>query len=889
MLKQELGRMSYHHLSKEEVLDAYNVSQGKGLSSEQVKEHSDRYGSNTFVEKKQEGLLPMIIGELIQFLNLLLIAAAIVSIAASGEIVDGVFILAIVVLNIFLSVYQERNASNAVRALKSISSPSATVLRNGKFVSIPSTEVVTGDIVKVEEGDYIPADLRLLDTVNLKIDESALTGESVPVEKDANASLKEKISLGDRINMAYMSTIVTYGRAMGVIVSTGMSTEMGNIAGMLNEVGDELTPLQVRIDKLGKFLGTISVAVVVLIFIVGFIRGEDLLELFMVSVSLAVAAIPEGLPAVITVVLALGMRQMAKQKAIVKKLSAVETLGSTTVISSDKTGTLTQNKMVVTSIFDNDKIIEVTGFGYELDGEIKGKSDAIDYLTTIALLCNNASIEGKATLGDPTELSLIALASKAGKVQEEIVKTHKRIDEYPFDSDRKMMSTLYEVDGKKMLYTKGAPDQLLRHCTHYLYQGEVKRIDEKFKNSIELTIQGMAGKGLRILGFAYKQVDSYDKIRDEEQGLVFTGIVGIIDPPREEVKSSIRICHKAGIRTVMITGDHKITATAIGKELGIISKDSQAISGEEIDQLSDDEFIAKVKDTNVFARVSPKHKVRIVKALQELGEITSMTGDGVNDAPALKQADIGVAMGITGTDVSKEAADMILLDDNFTTIVKAVEQGRIIYENIRKFVAYLISCNVGEVLVIFIAIMFGLGTPLLPIQILWINLVTDSFPAFALGLEKKEEGIMDRKPINPDASIVDKNMAIAIAFQAFFLAAAVLTSYVIGRSMNPDDTTAQTFAFITIITGEMFRSISARSEVKTVFQMNPFSNKYINLSVLFGFILLMIVLFVPGVNNIFRTNVHLTFGHFITAFALGFIPLFGGELAKLFKTEKGDY
>jgi Ca2+-transporting ATPase len=878
--------MSYHHLSKEEVLDAYNVSQGKGLSSEQVKEHLDRYGSNTFVEKKQEGLLAMIIGELLQFLNLLLIVAAVVSIVASGEVIDGIFILAIVTLNIFLSVYQERKASNAVRALKSISAPSATVLRDGKFVSIPSTDVVAGDIVKVEEGDYIPADMRLLESINLKIDESALTGESVPVEKDADASLNDKISLGDRINMAYMSTIVTYGRATGVIVSTGMATEMGSIAGMLNEVEDELTPLQVRIDKLGKFLGMISVIVVILIFIVGFIRGEDLLELFMVSVSLAVAAIPEGLPAVITVVLALGMRQMAKQNAIVKKLSAVETLGSTTVISSDKTGTLTQNKMVVTRIFDNDKIIEVTGSGYELSGEIKGKSDSIDYLTTVALLCNNASIEGKETLGDPTELSLIALASKAGKIQEEMIKTHKRIDEYPFDSDRKMMSTMHEVDGKNMLYTKGASDQLLKQCTHYLYQGEVKKIDKKFKDTVELANQGMARKALRVLGFAYKEVTSYDNIFDEEQNLIFTGLVGIIDPPREEVKAAIKICHKAGIRTVMITGDHKITATAIGKELGIISKDSQAISGEEIERLNDEEFLGKVKDTNVFARVSPKHKVRIVKALQELGEIASMTGDGVNDAPALKQADIGVAMGITGTDVSKEAADMVLMDDNFTTIVKAVEQGRVIYANIRKFVAYLISCNVGEVLVIFIAIMLGFGTPLLPLQILWINLVTDSFPAFALGLEEKEEGIMDRKPIDPNASIVDKNMAIAIAFQAFFLAAAVLTSYLIGRSINPLDTTAQTFAFITIITGELLRSISARSEVKTIFKMNPFTNKYINLSVLIGFALLLIVLFVPGVNDIFRTNVHLTFGHFIGAFALGFIPLFGGELAKLFKTVK---
>jgi Ca2+-transporting ATPase len=878
--------MNFHDQSKADVLKKYEVEIDKGLTTKEAKEHLEKYGSNTFVEKKQESLLKMIVGELLQFLNLLLIAAAVVSIIASGHVTDGVFILAIVALNVFLSVYQERKASNAVRALKSISAPTATVLRDGKFTSIPSTDVVAGDIVKVEEGDYIPADMRLLESVNLKIDESALTGESVPVEKDADAALEEKTSLGDRINMAYMSTIVTYGRATGVIVSTGMETEMGSIAGMLNEVEDELTPLQVRIDKLGKFLGMISIVVVALIFIVGLIRGEELLELFMVSVSLAVAAIPEGLPAVITVVLALGMRQMAKQKAIVKQLSAVETLGSTTVISSDKTGTLTQNKMVVTRVFDNDKVLEVTGSGYEFDGEIKGESQALDFISNIALLCNNASIEGKETLGDPTELSLIALAAKDGKIAKELKEKYPRMDEYPFDSDRKMMSTLHQVDDKKMLYTKGAPDQLLKQCTHYLYQGEVKEITDKFIKTVELANQGMARKALRVLGFAYKEVKDYNKLSEEESGLIFTGLVGIIDPPREEVKSAIKICHKAGIRTVMITGDHKLTATAIGKELGIIKKDSQAISGEEIDRLSDQEFLDKVKDTNVFARVSPKHKVRIVKALQDLGEIASMTGDGVNDAPALKQADIGVAMGITGTDVSKEAADMVLMDDNFTTIVKAVEQGRVIYANIRKFVAYLISCNVGEVLVIFIAIMLGFGTPLLPLQILWINLVTDSFPAFALGLEEKEEGIMDRKPIDPNASIVDKNMGIAIAFQAVFLSIAVLSSYLIGRGVNPDDTTAQTFAFITIITGELLRSMSARSEVHTIFQMNPFKNKYINYSVLFGFVMLMVVLFVPGINDIFRTNVHLSFGHFITAFALGFIPLFGGELAKLFKSVK---
>jgi Ca2+-transporting ATPase len=880
----------------EEVLEVLQTNKDKGLDQHKVVELRKQFGENRLSEKKPKTILKMILSELLQFLNILLMGAAIVSVLIHHEWTDGIFIMAIVILNVTLSVVQERKATNAVSALKSLSAPSAKVIRNGTLEKIDSSELVPGDIVMVEAGDYIPADIRLFETANLKVDESALTGESVPVEKDADVVLNTQTPIGDRINMGYMSTIVTYGRGLGVVTETAMDTEMGNIANLLNEVEDEMTPLQKKIGKLGKLLGIVSIVVVGLIFLIGLIRlnfdfskTEEILDLFMVSVSLAVAAIPEGLPTVITVVLALGMRKMAKKNAIVKELSAVETLGSTTVISSDKTGTLTQNKMVVTRIFDNLKIIEVTGSGYDFKGEIKGGNSNVSKLVEIGALCNDSSIDGESLIGDPTELALVTLAAKNKTLQKDLKHAHKRIDEYPFDSDRKLMSTVHNIDGVKQIYTKGAPDQLLKVCKYYLLDGEIKEIDDKFKQVVELANQGMARSALRVLGFAYKEVKEYKDVKEEETDLIFTGLVGIIDPPREEVKEAIKICHKAGIRVVMITGDHKITATAIGKDLGILDKDAQALSGEEIDKLSYAEFLDLVQITNVFARVSPNHKVMIVKALQETGEISSMTGDGVNDAPALKQANIGVAMGITGTDVSKEAANMVLMDDNFTTIVDAVEEGRVIFSNIRKFVAYLVSCNVGEVLLIFIAMLLGWGSPLLPIQILWINLVTDSFPAFALGLEQKEAGVMDKKPIDPHASIVDKKMGITIGFQSIFLAGAVLLSYALGHFVigqgNHEALYGSTFAFITIITGELLRTYSARSESQTIFKMKLFENKLVNFSSLFGLTLLIIVVFVPGINDIFRTNTEnpLTILQFLIAFGLGFIPLFGGELAKLFK------
>lgn len=873
-----------HSETIDSLIEKYQSDPHKGLTASDVLKNKETYGENKFLEEKRMPLWRMVLKEFTRFLNLLLLAASVISILASGHLTDGLFIIAIVLLNVFLSVYQERKASNAVIALKKISAPTAKVLRDGDLISINATEVVVGDIVIIEAGDYIPADLRLIESINLKVDESILTGESVPVEKDDDVVLDKNTAIGDRINSCFMSTIVTYGRGKGIITSTGMQTEMGKIAGMLNAIEDEMTPLQKRIDDLGKLLGIFSIIVVAIIFIVGLFYGYDLLELFLVSVSLAVAAIPEGLPAVITVVLAVGMKKMAKQNAIVKHLSAVETLGSTTVICTDKTGTLTENKMVVTRLFDNNHFAEVTGAGYTFDGAISKENPVTDMITTISVLCNDSTIKGDELIGDPTELALMALGGKANKLKKALNEAMPRIDEVPFDSDRKMMSTLHEVNGKKRLYVKGAVDSIIKRASHYLdHEGNVIKLTEKHIKTIHTANEGLAKKAMRVLAFAYKEVDTYSKLINEESDLIFSGLVGMIDPPREEVKAAIRVCKKAHIRTVMITGDHKLTAVAIGKELGIIEKDSQALSGDEIDALSDEAFLEQIKSINVFARVSPSHKVRIVKALQESGEIASMTGDGVNDAPALKQADIGVAMGITGTDVSKEASDIVLMDDNFTTIVYAVEEGRIIYGNIRKFVGYLISCNVGEILVIFIAMLIGLGSPLLAIQILWINLVTDAFPAFALGLEPKEDDVMDDKPIDKDAPIVDKVMGIAIINQAIFLTAAVLLSFIIGRNMNTHADAGTTFAFITIITGELLRALSSKNEYKHIWQINPFNNKTLNYALIVGFLLLFVVIFVPGINGIFRTNIGIKPLEFIIALSLGLIPFIGGEFGKIIK------
>ena len=868
-------------LEIEQLLKDLNVDKDKGLSTEEFNNRIEKYGLNELKGAKKKSLFRMIIKQLKDFLTIVLIFAAILSIVSSGHLTDGLFIIAIVIVNIILSIVQERNASNALEALKKMASPEAKVIRDGEIKRTEASHLVKGDIVVIEAGDYIPADLRIIESINLFIEEAALTGESVPSEKDANITLEEGVMIGDRINMAYMTTIVTKGRGVGCVASTGMETEIGHIASMINNTEEESTVLQKKLDKLGKVLGTTALVVCLMIFGLGLYQGVLIMDIFMISVSLAVAAIPEGLPAVVTVVLSMGMKRMVKKNAIVKSLSAVETLGSTQVICTDKTGTLTQNKMVVKQVFSNSKSSDVTGEGYGFEGELDN-SDDINLLTRIGFLCNDAKIIEGDVIGDPTEGALVVLAEKNEQSTKELTEKYPRVKELAFDSDRKLMSTVHTVDNQYVMYIKGAPDVLLSRSTKYLDNGsEVELSEDKLSEFLKVN-ENFASQALRVLAFGYKNVSKDVDIINEENEIVFVGFVGIVDPPRQEAKDAIQICHQAGIRVVMITGDHKITASAIGKELGIIDDASYALSGSELNELSDEEFNDVVKDVNVFARVSPEHKVRIVTALRKNGYITSMTGDGVNDAPALKQADIGVAMGITGTDVSKEAADVILVDDNFKTIIDAVLEGRVIYANIRKFISFLLSCNIGEILIIFIAMLFGMETPLLAIQILFINLITDSFPAFALGLEEQEDNVLSNSPRDSNEEIVDKKMKVSIGFQAVFLAASVLISHLIGLKLTGDYKTAVTFSYVTIVVGELMRGYSARSETKFVLKMKPFSNKLLNYSVLLGLVLLLVTIYVPGINSIFKTEI-IGLNYFLIAFGLGFGPLIGGELSKLFK------
>ena len=861
------------------------VDLSAGLSSQEAAKRIQEYGANRLEGGKEKSLLQMALEQLKDFLVIILMVAAIISIGL-GEALEGIVILAIVILNTCLGVYQENKASNALKALREMASPHAKVLRGGQVVEIASSEVVPGDVVVLDAGDYIPADLRLIESVNLKIDEAALTGESVPVEKDAKAILPEDASLGDRINCAYMGTVITYGRGKGIITETGMKTQMGNIANMLNESEDEATPLQKKLDSLGKTLGIVCLAICGIIFLLGWWHGDDLFESFMNAVALAVAAIPEGLTVVVTVVLAMGMQKMVKVNAIIKRLSAVETLGSTTVICSDKTGTLTQNKMTIQRIYDGKELYEVSGTGYSPVGDITDASgskstDAVRKILEGILLCNDAIYDpGKEMIvGDPTEGAMVVLAHKAGIVKGELEAKYPRLQEIPFDSDRKLMSTFHSIGGKTIMYTKGAPDELLRRCISIDLGGKEEALTDEKRQEILSVNQNFAESALRVIGSAYREMSAVDTSFESENDLIFTGLVGMIDPPREEAKAAIDVCKKAGIQVKMITGDHKITATAIGRQLGIVEGEAVAVEGRAISEMDDAQLRECVKTTNVFARVSPEHKVRLVDAVRANGNIAAMTGDGVNDAPSLKHADIGIAMGITGTDVSKEAADMILTDDNFASIVKAVSEGRTIYSNIRKVVGFLLSCNIGEILVIFLAMVGNLPVPLVAIQLLAINLITDAFPAFALGMEKEEAGVMNRPPRDPAEPIVDRKMSIAVGIQSVFLAVGTLGSFLYGLYVHNDLEVARTCAFLTLVLGELLRAYSARSEKTSVFRMKVFENSYLNKCVLFSVIFLIATIYVPFLNPVFST-VPLILDEIVVAFVLAFIPMLGGELAK---------
>lgn len=891
----------YFNQTVSETAQDLQVDLSTGLSAQEAAKRSQTYGPNRLEGGKEKTLLQMALEQLKDFLVIILIVAAVISIFL-GESLEGIAILAIVVLNTILGVYQENKASNALKALKEMASPHAKVLRDGRVMEIASQEVVPGDVVILDAGDYIPADLRLVESINLKIDEAALTGESVPVEKDAQAILPDDSGLGDRINSAYMGTIITYGRGKGVITDTGMKTQMGNIAGMLNEADDESTPLQKKLDSLGKLLGIVCLVICGIIFALGLLRGMEVFDIFMTSVSLAVAAIPEGLTVVVTVILAMGMQRMVKVNAIIKRLSAVETLGSTTVICSDKTGTLTQNKMTIQRVYDGEKFYSVSGTGYSPEGNILDedgnvKNDAVQKMLECLLLCNDAvyAPENESIVGDPTEAAMVVLAHKADMPKAAWERKYPRLQEVPFDSTRKLMSTFHNINGKNLMYTKGAPDELLRRCVSIELNGKVEPLTEEKRQEILAANLGFAESALRVIGAAYREVDEIHANFEAENELTFLGLVGMIDPPREEAKAAIDVCKKAGIQVKMITGDHKITATAIGRELGIVEGAAAAVEGRSISEMDDEQLRECVKDTNVFARVSPEHKVRLVDAVRANGNIAAMTGDGVNDAPSLKHADIGIAMGITGTDVSKEAADMILTDDNFASIVRAVSEGRTIYANIRKVVGFLLSCNIGEILVIFLAMLFGLPTPLAAIQLLAINLITDAFPAFALGMEKAEDGVMERAPRDPAEPIVDRKMGIAVGIQSVFLALGTLGSFLFGYHAQAPLSTifagnvdpvalaeAMTCCFFTIVLGELLRAYSARSEKVSVFRMKVLENGYLNNCVLASLVFLVATIYVPVLNPIFST-VPLTLDELVVALLLAFVPMLGGEFAKLIK------
>lgn len=895
----------WYILEKEDVSEKLKTHLEKGLDSDTASRRLEEYGYNELTGKQGATIWQMLLEQFKDFLVLILIGASLISMVI-GEVTDSIVIILIVILNAVLGVTQEARANKALEALQKMAAPEAKVIRDGHVKEIPARELVPGDIVLLEAGNYVPADLRLSESVNLKVDEASLTGESVPVEKNAEIVFQEEIPLGDRANSAFMGTVVTYGRGKGVVVGTGMNTEIGMIAEMLESYEEEATPLQKKLADFGKLLGIACLTVCGIVFIIGLFRGIPLLEMFMTAVSLAVAAIPEGLPAIVTIVLAIGMQRMVKRHSIIKKLHAVETLGSTTVICSDKTGTLTQNQMTATRIYTNEKIYSVTGEGYKPIGDFFLNDSKIDpnedehlqLLLKIGLLCNDSKLEESGAenetevswriIGDPTEGALVVAAAKAGFWDNEISKKMPRLQEIPFDSERKRMTTFHPDDKGYVAFIKGAPDVMLNLSTHIYKSGQEVALTEEDKNRIMAANHEMATQALRVLAFAYKKVDEIPhdpKPEDVEKDMTFVGLVGMIDPARPEVKDAIETCKKAGIRPIMITGDYKDTAMAIAKELGMVENDAGVLTGTELDTMTDEALAVAAQDVSVYARVSPVHKLKIVDAIKQKGHIVAMTGDGVNDAPALKKADIGIAMGITGTDVAKETAEMILTDDNFASIVAAVEEGRVIYSNIRKFVFFLLSCNIAEILIIFVAMLAGLPVPLEPIQLLWLNLLTDAFPALALGMEKKEPDIMDVPPRKPDEPIMDNRMKWQIGIQSVFMTVAVLGVFIFELNHSGDLTKARTLAFGTLIFSELLRAYTSRSETHSVFKIGFFSNKYMVGGTLVSFLLLLVVLYIPYLRTVFNTT-YLTFYDWDVLVGFGLIPFIAAEVSKVFLRKK---
>lgn len=856
--------------SQEEVLNSLDTNVEEGLSSQEVEKRLQSFGRNELEVKKQESLLKKVLGQLEDPMIIVLLIAAFLSYVSSGfeDWIDSVIILLIVVINAIISISQENNASKSLEALQKMSAPLAKVIRNGKLEHVETATLVPGDIIELEAGDLVPADARVLTAANLKADESAMTGESVPVNKKALDSLPEDTVLAERKNMLISSTVITNGRATCVVTDTGMKTEVGRIANLLITEDDNTTPLQQKMAEISKMLSIICLGICVLMFIVGLLYHRPILEIFMMAVSLGVAAIPEGLAAIVTIVLALGVQRLVKRHAIVKKLPAVETLGAASVICSDKTGTLTQNKMTIVETFvDN------------------GQSETD--LLTIGALCNDSKLTVTSAsdfnvTGDPTETAFVSKAFEEKLDKNQLEQSMPRVAEIPFDSERKLMSTVHKMEQGYRVMVKGAPDVLLNRCTLPAAQAQV--VAEKNAE--------MASNALRVLGVAYKdiaEVPAELTSEDLENNLTFVGLVGMIDPPRQEVKAAVEQCYEAGIRPVMITGDHKLTAVAIAKELDIFRDGDLALTGAELDLMPQEILEEEVAKYSVYARVSPEHKMRIVKAWQAKGMVVAMTGDGVNDAPALKVADIGCAMGITGTDVAKGAADMILTDDNFATIVHAVEQGRGIFSNIKKSIQYLLSCNIGEIITIFVATALNFHQmPLVAIQLLWLNLVTDSLPALALGMEPVEPGVMKQKPRDSRKSIFADGFAASMIFYGVLVGAITLAAYWLGEYVLSDpniaDGTANTMAFATLVFGELTRAFAVRSETRSIFSIGVFSNSAMNKAFVVSLAMQLAVLFIPFLQEIFKVQ-SLTGTEWIIVIALSLVPLIVSEITKAFRRQ----
>ncbi|NUI61018.1 calcium-translocating P-type ATPase, SERCA-type [Bacillus amyloliquefaciens] len=879
--------MKFHEMGQTDLLKATNTSIKQGLTEKEVKKRLEKHGPNELQEGKRTPAIAVFFAQFKDFMVLVLLAATLIS-GFLGEYVDAVAIMAIVFVNGVLGFFQERRAEKSLHALKELSTPYVSALRGGSWKKIQSKELVPGDIMKFSSGDRIGADVRIVEAKSLEIEESALTGESIPVVKQADKLRKPDVSLGDISNMAFMGTIVTRGSGIGVVVGTGMNTAMGKIADMLESAGSLSTPLQRRLEELGKILIIVALLLTVLVVAVGVLQGHELYSMFLAGVSLAVAAIPEGLPAIVTVALSIGVQRMIKQKSIVRKLPAVETLGCASVICSDKTGTLTQNKMTVTHMWSGGKTFKVSGIGYEPEGvftrderEIKLKDEKIlEQMLVFGALCNTSEIalkDGHYVLdGDPTEGALLTAARKGGYSNDWLSGQYRVVAEFPFDSVRKMMTVIVEDKEKKQfVITKGAPDVLIDRSSHLMYDARSAPFSGEKKAETEAVLKELASQALRTIAIAYKPLKPGEKptMEQAEKNLTMLGLSGMIDPPRPEVRQAIKECREAGIKTVMITGDHVETAKAIAKDLRLLPKKGRVMDGKTLNELTEKELIETVDDVYVFARVSPEHKLKIVKAFQENGHVVAMTGDGVNDAPAIKQADIGVAMGVTGTDVAKEASSLILVDDNFATIKSAIKEGRNIYENIRKFVRYLLASNVGEILVMLFAMLLALPLPLVPIQILWVNLVTDGLPAMALGMDQPEGDLMRRKPRHPKEGVFARKLGWKVVSRGFLIGAATILAFIIVYHRNPENLPyAQTVAFATLVLAQLIHVFDCRSET-SVFSRNPFENIYLLGAIISSIFLMVIVIYYPPLQPIFKT-VPITPGDWMLIIGMSGIPTF---------------